>query len=447
MTTARCKEREVKITILNGNPDTRNTTFEIYLKHLSKTLTAKQHQVTTLTLRDMDIKYCVGCWGCWVKTPGECVARDDSADVCRAVINADFVLLASPVTMGFPSALLKKTVEKFLPLIHPYIAVVQGEAHHRARYDKYPLLGLLLEKYGNTHDTDGVHPEDVQIVADIFSRTALNFKTQLAFTELTSTPVEEIAEAITTARPLPNWTTPLQPTVIVPDVQRYDGPPPTRLTAFNGSPRGRAGNTQIMLEQFLQGFQAGNGRSHEMHHLNRVSDTESFQQAFAKADHVLLGFPLYADAMPGIVKAFIETLEPFCGRENNPSIGFLVQSGFPEAAHSRYVERYVEKLSVQLGCPYTGTIVKGGGEGVRSMPPEKNRRLFETLHQLGESYGNTGRFDPTLLAKLAKPERFPKIMAPLFKVFLKTKVANMYWDNQLKENGAYERRFARPCAG
>ncbi|MFN2273179.1 MAG: NAD(P)H-dependent oxidoreductase, partial [Anaerolineae bacterium] len=287
----------MKITILNGNPDGENTTFDTYLERLTRTLATTQHQATVLALRDMDIKYCTGCWGCWVKTPGECVARDDLADVCRAFINADFVLLASPVTMGFPSALLKKTVEKLIPLIHPYIVVAQDEAHHRARYDEYPLMGLLLEKYGDTHDADGVHPEDVQIIADIFSRTALNFKTQLAFTELTSTPTDTVAKAIANARPLPNWRTPLQPTAVVPDVQRYAGPSPTRLTVFNGSPRGKTGNTQILLEQFVGGFEASAGRSHETYHLNRVSDAERFQQAFAEAEHVLLGFPLYADAM------------------------------------------------------------------------------------------------------------------------------------------------------
>lgn len=57
-----------------------------------------------------------------------------------------------------------------------------------------------------------------------------------------------------------------------------------------------------------------------------------------------------------------------------------------------------------------------------------------------------GRFDLTPLEKIAKPERFPKITSPLFKLLLKTKVSNVYWDNQLKENGAYERRFARPSA-
>ena len=430
----------MKITILNGNPDTGNTTFDAYLERLAEALTAAGCQATTLTLRDMDIHYCAGCWGCWVKTPGECVTHDDSADVCRTVINADFVLLASPVIMGFPSAVLKKTVEHLIPLIHPYGAVVQGEAHHMARYDRYPLWGLLLEKRGDTDDAD------VQIIADIFSRTALNFKTQLAFTELTSTPADAVAETIANARPLPNWTTPQKPTAVVPEVRRYAGPPPTRLTVFNGSPRGKTGNTQVLLEQFAGGFEANAGRSHETYYLNHAGEAERFRQAFAEAEHVLLGFPLYADAMPGIVKAFIETLEPFRGRANNPSIGFLVQSGFPEAAHSRYVERYLERLASRLGCPYAGTIVKGNGEGVRLTPPEKNRKLFEALQQLGATYGQTGQFDPALLEALAKPERFPKITVPLFKLLLKTKVANMYWDNQLKENGAYERRFARPYA-
>jgi len=55
--------------------------------------------------------------------------------------------------------------------------------------------------------------------------------------------------------------------------------------------------------------------------------------------------------------------------EDNPSLGFLVQSGFPEGLHSRYVERYLESWQKRLGCPYLGTIVKGQREGVRLMQP------------------------------------------------------------------------------
>ena len=100
------------ITILNGNPDESNQSFDDYLQRLSDALTSDDHGVTVLTLREMDIKYCTGCFGCWVKTPGECVVDDASRDVCRAAIHSDLVLWASPVIMGFYSALLKRAADK-----------------------------------------------------------------------------------------------------------------------------------------------------------------------------------------------------------------------------------------------------------------------------------------------------------------------------------------------
>ena len=180
----------MKITVLNGNPQADNTAFDDYLKRLSEELVSDGHNVTGFDLREMDIKYCIGCFGCWVKTPGECRSRDESREVCRAYINSDFVLWASPVIMGFYSALLKKVTDKFVCLVHPYGEFVEGEVHHLPRYDHYPMAGLLLEKGSDTDD------EDIQIISDIHSRTSLNFKSSLAFTKLTLDPVEEVADAI-----------------------------------------------------------------------------------------------------------------------------------------------------------------------------------------------------------------------------------------------------------
>jgi multimeric flavodoxin WrbA len=180
----------VKIAILNGNPDSANQVFDRYLVELKDALSDAGHSVTLLMLRDMDIEYCVGCFGCWVKTPGECVARDESAIVCREMINSRFVLWASPIIMGFASALLKKMVDKMIPLVHPYFVMSQGVYRHRARYERYPLFGALWEKRGDTDD------RDIEIVNDIFGRTALNFKSRLALTCLTSDPVQEMAGEI-----------------------------------------------------------------------------------------------------------------------------------------------------------------------------------------------------------------------------------------------------------
>jgi len=417
----------MKITILNGNPVSSN--FDAYVLQAKNTLESEGHSVTQLNLRDLPLRYCVGCWGCWVKTPGECVNHDASLEMDGAVINADFVLWAAPLKMGFPSELLKRALDKHLPLIHPYMEVDQGEAHHLHRYQHSPRVGLLLEKEPTTDESD------LQIVTDIHCRTALNFKTRLEFSLTTETPVAEMTQRITSKAhsllPLPRHLPATIGTTII---------PPAQLTLFNGSPRGRKGNTPLFLREISSGF----GGPSEIHHLIRLKATNQMVQAFADAECVILGFPLYTDSMPGMVKHFIEALGPLVGRKDNPPFGFVVQSGFPEALHSRYVERYLEKLAARLGSPYLGTIIKGNGEGVRMMPSDATQNLFSNLQAIGASLAESGRFDPIALKAIADPEKFPSILGPIFRIFLRLPVAHSYFDSMLKKNGAYEQRFARP---
>ena len=58
----------MRIKILNGNPNDINVIFDDYLKELSDLLTSRDHTVSILNFREIDIKYCIGCFGCFVKT-------------------------------------------------------------------------------------------------------------------------------------------------------------------------------------------------------------------------------------------------------------------------------------------------------------------------------------------------------------------------------------------
>jgi multimeric flavodoxin WrbA len=180
----------MKITILNGNPNPDDTSFEAYLQKASQVLGHKSHVINLLNIRDMEIKYCVGCFGCWVKKPGECLFPDDSIEVRRASINSHLLLCASPVIMGFTSAVLKRAMDKMIPLIHPYMVIDQGEVHHRRRYKTYPRMALLLQP---GKDTD---QEDLEIIEQSYRRLAINFKTSLAFTHLTIESVQELIDEI-----------------------------------------------------------------------------------------------------------------------------------------------------------------------------------------------------------------------------------------------------------
>jgi NAD(P)H-dependent FMN reductase len=226
-----------------------------------------------------------------------------------------------------------------------------------------------------------------------------------------------------------------------------------KLTIFNGSPRGKGSNTKILLDHFTKGFEetshvneAGENIPNkiEIAYLIKVDDMEEYTELFQDAERVIIAFPLYADAMPGIVKQFIENLEPLCGMKNNPDIGFVVQSGFPEPIHSRFVEKYLEKLARRLNCKYLGTIIKGGVEGIKSQPPKMNEKLFDAFYRLGLHFGKTGGFDQEIIHSLTPTERFSGAIRFGFTILNKLGFFDSFWNKQLKQNNAYEKRFAQP---
>ena len=79
------------------------------------------------------------------------------------------------------------------------------------------------------------------------------------------------------------------------------------------------------------------------------------------------------------------------------------------------------------------------------MKPEKaNQRFFHQMQQIGETYAQTGTMDFTLKKEYEKEEYLPKVAQVLFSIFSRTGLTNLYWDTNLKKNGAYKKRFARP---
>ncbi|HDS05573.1 MAG TPA: flavodoxin family protein, partial [Deltaproteobacteria bacterium] len=111
----------MRILILNGNPTVTKGGLDQYIERLAGEMSKAGHNVQVLILRDMKINSCVGCFNCWVKTPGLCSIKDDAREVARSYIAADHVIFCSPLIMGFVSSLLKNTMDRNLPLIHPHL--------------------------------------------------------------------------------------------------------------------------------------------------------------------------------------------------------------------------------------------------------------------------------------------------------------------------------------
>lgn len=220
-----------------------------------------------------------------------------------------------------------------------------------------------------------------------------------------------------------------------------------KLTVFNGSGRGRQGNTAVLVDAYVRGFTSLEGNSAEVYTLMPGRDFERCTAAFAEAEHVLLAFPLYTDMVPGVVKAFLETLQPFCGRPGNPSITYLAQCGFPEGVQLRALEAYLAKLSRRLGCRHVGTLLRPNSEGIRETSGKNLSALLNKFEQFGRKLGETGQLDAEELAALPQPERLPGWVVALFKALNFTGLLDSGWNHELKKNHAYQDRFARPDIG
>lgn len=217
---------------------------------------------------------------------------------------------------------------------------------------------------------------------------------------------------------------------------------------LNGSSRGERSNTMMMLAHLAEGCKENGSLAVEIRHLALPADFSRAAEAFAAADAVLIGLPLYTDAMPGLVKSYLEALAPrvsvAAAGGRNPILGFLVQSGFPEALHSRTLERYFEKLARRLGSPYAGTIVRGAGEALAEMPPRASCKVRENLRKLGRQFADEGRFHEAELRAVAGIERFSALSAALLAIGARLGIVQFFWDRQLKKNGVWEKRFAAP---
>jgi multimeric flavodoxin WrbA len=130
----------MKTLILNGaknDKDPTNTVTDTLVDSLRK----NDHEVDLMVLRNEKIAACLGCFDCWLKTPGSCIIKDAGYDLPKKVIQSDLVFLLTPVTFGMYSSELKKAFDRFpCPILMPFFKKINGEIHHAARYEKYPTL-------------------------------------------------------------------------------------------------------------------------------------------------------------------------------------------------------------------------------------------------------------------------------------------------------------------
>lgn len=99
-----------KVLILSGSPR-KNGNSDLLCNEFMRGALESGNQVTKIRVVEKKIAPCTGCYHCQ-KSKGVCAIKDDMADVLQQIIDADVIVLASPVYFYSISSQLKALIDR-----------------------------------------------------------------------------------------------------------------------------------------------------------------------------------------------------------------------------------------------------------------------------------------------------------------------------------------------
>lgn len=134
------------------------------------------------------IHHCIGCFGCWIKTPAACVIRDKYGDMGEYLSKCKELIIISKCYYGGFSPFVKNVLDRSISYIHPYFVIRNGEMHHRRRYNNN--INLQVWFYG-----ENITAKEKLTAEKLVRANAINFDCNVSKVTFSGS-VEEIKEQI-----------------------------------------------------------------------------------------------------------------------------------------------------------------------------------------------------------------------------------------------------------
>jgi multimeric flavodoxin WrbA len=445
-----------KIVILDGS-DPDDEDLSRILAILIETLKSSGAQIQTLHIRELKLGHCVGCFGCWQKTPGICVQKDAGREIARAVIESDLTVLFSPIRFGCYSPGLKRVIDRiFSPLLQPFMTVYHGETHHLPRYSRYPrLVGVGVQHSPNL--------EEAAIYKLLVGRNALNLHAPSYAAEVIHPGMD-----VTTLSRRFQATLEREEEFPHPKTLRTFSallkPGPTRLERIGekrallilGSPKAKTSLSSTLGEYLLKsleqhGWETGTLKLKS--NLRQEKGRTELLSAAASAGLILLAFPLYNDALPVSVLEALELLaaQPEPASATRPQrLAVILNNGFPEAHQDIPALAVCHKFARASGIEWAGGLAFGAGEAFNDGQPFTGRKGLPSARwilkglDLAAGALAEGRVVPERAVRLVA--RTPIPMSPFFiwrRIFILK--AGKRWQTEAAGNNINkEQMLARP---
>lgn len=126
--------------------------MNLILSDRQLSIPADCHSTLWFDLSALKIANCIGCFGCWTKTPGRCVIRDDAVNIYPKIAASRRILYISKIKYGSYDTIMKTMLERAIPIQQAFIRLLNGETHHMQR-NVVPKQATIIG-YGNIPDEE-----------------------------------------------------------------------------------------------------------------------------------------------------------------------------------------------------------------------------------------------------------------------------------------------------
>ncbi|MBR6478200.1 MAG: flavodoxin family protein [Lachnospiraceae bacterium] len=305
------------------------------------------------------IKPCIGCFGCWVKSPGECVIKDGYDQMGALIHHADEVVVISRYTYGGLSSFVKNVFDRSIGWVSPYFEVYEGEMHHKKRYPEDKPMSFIFSGKGLTK-------EDQDKARGYVDAACRNFHAKVksvTFEELETAAQVNVQEGSETAAQATGQEVSGQATQEVSETMEAG-----RLVILNCSLRADNANSKRFMKRILPLLDG----EHEIINLSSyLAHLEKLVEELLAAEKIVLGMPLYVDGVPSAPLRIMEALEK-SGKAAGKKIYVVANMGLYESKQIKHLLSIMKTWSETCGSQYCGGLAIGAGEMLKMMMRSEN---------------------------------------------------------------------------
>ena len=337
---------------------------------------------------------CIGCFGCWKKTPGKCVVSDGYDSMGELIHAADEVIVYSRLTFGGFSGFVKNVFDRSLSYVLPHFELVDGESHHMKRYSETKDFSFRFRGSGMTEKEKDLAKKYVKAVC----------------TNIRGNVKEVTFEETEDSQDIPEGT------------QRL---PSEETVILNVSMREKRSNSAKLAGVLTQKMSSPADTVYLRDHLR---DIDGLMDILSRYERIVLAMPLYVDGMPSQTIRLFERIRDK-GELRNRKIFLLANMGLYETVQLSNMLSQVKLFCEKTGNDYMGAVAVGAGElvgGLMELISADSLFLKDIGKALGELASSVDR-GSALDDIFTGPVSFPRR--------LYIAIANSGWKRGAKENG------------